>query len=249
MISDIIELIDKVLKTNSDQARNHRQTRILLIVLSLVLVQLSGCLPGPSSPLTQLESESPDFPLIHLDTNVCPSQRLYNYLIRASRGKIGPHADTDYIITRLDFDSDIEISFNKASYRLYCEVSDKYNKKVVRSFTSRLVEGRFEPVVINMGINSGPALVGMTRFTGTVGSRMTYTASGPVTNLAARIAGAAENGQILIGPETARRLNGKFDLKDLGVRRLKNVEGSVRLHSLVHDQWDDRTISKGEKRS
>jgi class 3 adenylate cyclase len=114
---------------------------------------------------------------------------------------------------------------------------------------NRELAGRFDPVVINMGINSGPALVGMTRFTGTVGSRMTYTASGPATNLAARIAGAAEDGQILIGPETARRLNEAFVLKDLGVRRLKNVEGSVRLYSLAPNEQGDRTISKGEKSS
>jgi hypothetical protein len=112
-----------------------------------VLVQFSGCLPAPSSPLTQLASEPPDFPLIRLDSNVCPSQRLYDYLKRASRGKIGPHenTDADYIITRLDFDSEIEISFHKASYTLYCEVYDRYNQKVTETFTNRLVKGRFEP--------------------------------------------------------------------------------------------------------
>ena len=95
------------------------------------------------------------------------------------------------------------------------------------------LEDRFDPVTINMGINSGPALVGMTRFTGSVGSRMTYTATGPVTNLAARIAGAATNGQILLGPETVSRLGGQFSLDDVGERRLKNVESPVRLYNLV----------------
>ena len=75
---------------------------------------------------------------------------------------------------------------------------------------NRELLGRFDPVTVNMGINSGPALVGMTRFTGSVGSRMTYTASGPVTNLAARIASSAEKGQILIGPETMNRIQGEF---------------------------------------
>ena len=147
MDSDVFRSIDKVLKTDGNEGKAHRQTRILLVIISLILIQLSGCLPAPSSPLTKLESEPPDFPLIHLDKNVCPSQRLYNYLIRASRGKISPHenADADYIITRLDFDSHIEIRFHKASYRLYCEVSDKYNEKVTETFTNRLVEGRFEP--------------------------------------------------------------------------------------------------------
>ncbi len=98
---------------------------------------------------------------------------------------------------------------------------------------NRELRGRFDPVIINMGINSGPALVGMTRFVGSVGSRMTYTASGPVTNLAARMANAAENGQILIGPETAKRLNGRVGLEDLGEKELKNVASPIRLYSLV----------------
>jgi hypothetical protein len=66
-------------------------------------------------------------------------------LIQNSNAKIGPHASADYIITRLDFDSEIEMGFQKASYRLYCEVSDNYNKTVVETFTNRIVKGRFEP--------------------------------------------------------------------------------------------------------
>ena len=145
MISDIIESIDKVLKADGSQSKTHRQTRILLIVFSLVLVQLLGCLPAPSSPLTQLANQPPAFPLIRLDENICPSDMLYIFLMQNSKGKVGPHPNADYIITRLEFDSDIEISLNKASYRLYCEVSDKHNKKVIETITDRLVKGRFEP--------------------------------------------------------------------------------------------------------
>jgi len=36
------------------------------------------------------------------------------------------------------------------------------------------------------GIHCSKALVGMTRFKGSIGTRMTYTASGNVTNLAAK---------------------------------------------------------------
>ena len=110
---------------------------------------------------------------------------------------------------------------------------------------NRELVGRFDPVTVNMGINSGPALLGMTRFTGSVGSRMTYTASGPVTNLAARIASSAEKGQILIGPETAKRLNGRVSLQDIGERRFKNVNVPVRLYDLVTEGGADQdTISK-----
>src|SRR5204862_436569 len=42
------------------------------------------------------------------------------------------------------------------------------------------LKNRFLPVEINMGINSGTAAVGMSRFTGISGTRMTFTATGPV---------------------------------------------------------------------
>jgi hypothetical protein len=66
-------------------------------------------------------------------------------LIQNSKGKIAPHPGADYVITRLDLDSEIEISFHKASYRLYCEVSDNYNETVIETFINRVVKGHFEP--------------------------------------------------------------------------------------------------------
>jgi class 3 adenylate cyclase len=98
---------------------------------------------------------------------------------------------------------------------------------------NRELEGRFQPVLVNMGINSGAAFLGMTRFQGDTGTRMTFTASGSVTNLAARIASAAKKGDILIGPETAARVQGKIPTYDRGGMRFKNVKGKVQIHSLV----------------
>ncbi len=144
-LPDVIGLCGKVLITKGNEAKTYRHTQILLIILVLVFMQLSGCSPGPSSPLTLIEREPPDFPQIRLDSKVCTSERLCNFLIQNSKGKIGPHARADYIITRLDLDSEIEISLNKASYRLYCEVSDNYNKTVIETFTNRIVKGHFEP--------------------------------------------------------------------------------------------------------
>ncbi|MFO7862248.1 MAG: hypothetical protein R6U41_13590 [Desulfosalsimonas sp.] len=53
-----------------------------------------------------------------------------------------------------------------------------------------------------MGIKTGEALVGMTRMEGALDTRMTYTASGTVTNLAARLAEYAQGGDILFGQRT-----------------------------------------------
>lgn len=95
------------------------------------------------------------------------------------------------------------------------------------------LERRFEPVYVNMGINSGIASVGMTKFNGAAGTRMTFTATGPVTNLAARIASAAVDGDILVGHETATRIKSEIRLHDRGVMRFKNVREEMRVFSLV----------------
>jgi len=95
------------------------------------------------------------------------------------------------------------------------------------------LKGRFEPVYVNMGLNSGMASVGMTRFQETTGTRMTFTASGPVTNLAARIAAAAIDGDILVGFETASRIEKEMIIYDRGPKSFKNVKEPVHVFSFV----------------
>jgi len=96
------------------------------------------------------------------------------------------------------------------------------------------LKGRFDPIEVNMGINSGRASVGMTRFHGTTGTRMTFTASGSVTNLAARIASAATHGDILVGHETATRITSEMTFYDRGFMRFKNVKEPVPVFSLLY---------------
>jgi class 3 adenylate cyclase len=102
------------------------------------------------------------------------------------------------------------------------------------------LKGRFNPVYVNMGINSGVASVGMTRFHGNAGTRMTFTATGPVTNLAARIASAAKDGDILVGPETAIRIRDEIHLYDRGLKRFKNVKKKVQVFSLTRPEREPR---------
>jgi class 3 adenylate cyclase len=90
-----------------------------------------------------------------------------------------------------------------------------------------------EPLGIHIGINSGPALVGSTRFEGPSGARWTFTASGPVTNLAARLAGVAGEGQIIAGPETVSRLGDRYRLERLGRERLKNMSDTIDLYRIL----------------
>jgi class 3 adenylate cyclase len=90
-----------------------------------------------------------------------------------------------------------------------------------------------QSLAVHMGINSGPALVGSTRFEGVRGTRWTFTASGPVTNLAARLANMAAAHQILVGPQTAQRLGKRYRLQRLGRERLKNFSEAVDIHWII----------------
>jgi class 3 adenylate cyclase len=94
------------------------------------------------------------------------------------------------------------------------------------------LESGFQPVKVNMGINSGQALVGMTRFEGTLSTRMTYTASGTVTNLAARLAQHARGGDILLGETTKAMIEKLWPIYDRGTPDLKGIEKPGRIYSL-----------------
>jgi DNA-binding response OmpR family regulator len=90
-------------------------------------------------------------------------------------------------------------------------------------------------VAVHMGVNSGPALVGATKLEGTMGARWTYTASGPVTNIAARLTEYAAGGRVLVGAETFQRIAGLFVVEDLGVQRLKNIREGQRLYHVLRE--------------
>jgi class 3 adenylate cyclase len=90
----------------------------------------------------------------------------------------------------------------------------------------------FPIVVINIGINSGPALVGLSRIGGKTNERWAYTVHGPTTNLAARIADRATGGQILISEQTSKELAGNFKVQDKGPVRFKGVSRAVRLFEI-----------------
>ena len=95
------------------------------------------------------------------------------------------------------------------------------------------LRGRFEPTVVNIGINSGKVFLGATRFEGMSTARWTFTASGLTTVLAARIAGLATDGKILVGPETVNRLQEEFLVQPFGEHRLKNISKPVPVYQLL----------------
>jgi len=89
-----------------------------------------------------------------------------------------------------------------------------------------------EPLVINMGINSGPALLGAAKFESYTGSRWTYTARGHTTNVAARVGSLATGGSVLLSKFTADRVREQFSLKPLGKFKLKNVSEEIEVFSV-----------------
>ena len=97
------------------------------------------------------------------------------------------------------------------------------------------LKGIFDPISVHIGINSGIALIGPSKYEGASGVRWTYTALGPAVNLAARIAGVAEGGMICVGPETTRRIEGQFTTEEIGKRQLKNVKGEVMIYRVLEE--------------
>lgn len=91
------------------------------------------------------------------------------------------------------------------------------------------------PIAVNIGVSSGECDLGATRFHGPTGERWTFTASGTVTNLAARLGDHAKGGQILVAPETAARIRDRFPLRSLGLASLKNLSSPVAV-------WEVRSI-------
>jgi class 3 adenylate cyclase/HAMP domain-containing protein len=87
--------------------------------------------------------------------------------------------------------------------------------------------GVFPPIGLHMGINTGEALVGATKIGGAGGQRWTFTATGPTTNVAARFAGSAQTGEIIVGPAVAERIKNQFVLESLGERTFKNVSQPI----------------------
>jgi class 3 adenylate cyclase/HAMP domain-containing protein len=100
--------------------------------------------------------------------------------------------------------------------------------------------GAGEPIELRLGVNSGEALVGATKLGGPGSPRWTFTATGAVTSVAARLAGLSSGGDIVVGPVTAERIRHDFVLEALGEKTLKNVSEPVRVYRLIPPGVYDR---------
>jgi class 3 adenylate cyclase len=89
-----------------------------------------------------------------------------------------------------------------------------------------------EPIALHLGVNSGPATVGVRRIEGRTGTRWTYTATGPVTNLAARLADLSGGDAVIAGAATRDRLALEYPFEEVGRLRLRNLDRAVHVWRL-----------------
>ncbi len=88
------------------------------------------------------------------------------------------------------------------------------------------------PVIINIGICSGRAFVGASKFESYTGGRWAYTSHGTTTNVAARLCGQATGGAILVSRDTATRTHHSFAYRSLGPFKLKNLSEEIEVFAL-----------------
>lgn len=105
-------------------------------------------------------------------------------------------------------------------------------REATRELNARDKDGH-DPIVVNIGMNAGVASVGIMRLRGESGERWVYAATGPVTNIAARLCALATRGQILVSGTVAEWVSGTYRVRRLGPRRLKNVSGAVEVFEIL----------------
>jgi class 3 adenylate cyclase len=190
----------------------------------------------------ELEKREADVSVLFLDvegytrlSEQLPTQRLnrmiqdyfssFLEIIRANHGDVNETAGDGLMVIFQSEEGAVRHALNaaRAAFELLARV-----EALNREFT-----GIYPPVAIHVGINSGPALVGATKLDAGGGGRWTFTATGPTTNLAARVAGLTRGGEVKVGPETAERIRTHYVLEDTGEHQLKNVAVPVRVFRLV----------------
>lgn len=95
------------------------------------------------------------------------------------------------------------------------------------------------PVLIRVGINSGPAVVG------NVGTekRVDYTVLGTSVNIASRLeSGVARPGQVVISQNTFEKVSGRFKTEALGEFPLKGLQQKMPVYSVVDEAFRRPTV-------
>ena len=204
------ESVRNIVKKNPELLSQKKETK----AISILFLDLEG--------YSKLSANLPD---THVNEIIEKMFSSFIDPIHRSHGDINETAGDALMIIFKDHDARTNvINSVKAAF----EISER-NRVINQSFKTNLDH----PIDVNIGINSGNALVGMTRFKGSSGTRMTYTATGSVTNIASRLSDYAKGGDILIGEETKRMLEDFWPTYDRGMVALKGIEDPLRVYSLL----------------
>ncbi len=87
-------------------------------------------------------------------------------------------------------------------------------------------------ILVNIGINTGQVLLGATMIQGTTGERLTYTASGLVTNIASRLCDLSTKGDIHLSATTAQLVLDQVALHDAFEAHVKNIPDALSVYKL-----------------
>jgi class 3 adenylate cyclase len=115
------------------------------------------------------------------------------------------------------------LSAVRAAMRLHEQVQTLNRGKILQ-----------EPeLLINIGINTGPVLLGATMIKGAVGERFTYTATGMVTNIASRLCDLGSHGEIHLSETTAHLVKDHITLQGPCEVQMKNLQDPLAVYKLV----------------
>lgn len=99
----------------------------------------------------------------------------------------------------------------------------------LQAAAARVADGHDDWPRFRVGINTGPALVG------NIGADQmrNFTAIGDTTNLAARLEGLADPGQVVVGPVTCEHLGERARLRSDGAVAVKGKRDPIPVHTLL----------------
>jgi adenylate cyclase len=102
-------------------------------------------------------------------------------------------------------------------------------QRAMVGFNEKLQAENLPSISIGIGINTGSAIVGY------IGSetRLDYTAIGDTINIASRLEGLSQPGQIVISENTMQALDESFALRSLGTERLKGKNVNLRIAEVI----------------
>jgi len=144
-------------------------------------------------------------------------------LIQKNKGDINETAGDGMMVIFLDSDP---VKHAQNAVKTALEIQERCQKLSADEYPDNI------NIKVNTGIHSGKVYLGSTKMRGSEEERWTFTASGAVTIMAARLSQYAKEGRILLGEETARRVEKDYTLRSIGEIPLKNIKESGEIYEI-----------------